>query len=79
MDELRSAVTQRLKEQGQRKSALQLWAKLSAVFNKSGAEGVAEVRVVSVKWWKSHPSSGTVIMPPVLRARALGTRLTPAG
>lgn len=43
MDELRSAVTQRLKEQGQRKSALQLWAKLSAVFNKSGAEGVAEV------------------------------------
>ncbi len=43
MRELRSAVTQRLKEQGQRKSALQLWAKLSAVFNKGGAEGVAEV------------------------------------
>ena len=37
------------------------------------------MRAVSVKWWKSHSSSGTVIMPPVLRARALGTRLTPAG
>ncbi len=43
MRELGLAVTQRLKEQGQRKSALQLWAKLSAVFNKRGAEGVAEV------------------------------------
>ena len=44
------------------------------------AYGVLDVgSAVSVKWWKSHSSSGTVIMPPVLRARALGTRLTPAG
>jgi hypothetical protein len=43
MRELSSAVTRRLAEQAGRKSALELWAKLSAAFDKAGADGVEKI------------------------------------
>jgi hypothetical protein len=43
MRELTSAVTLRLKGQGQRKSAIQLWARIAAAFEKDDTEGVADM------------------------------------
>ena len=43
MRELTLAVTRRLKDQDRRKSALELWARLAAAFEKDGVKGVERI------------------------------------